>query len=563
MTRWSDPRVRVSVALAGLVLLGALVRFWGLWYGLPHPLARPDEELVVGHSMALSLGGIDDEDAFPYPHLVYLVDPVRGRPIRSMAAFAYPYPDLVYIMNAGVLGAWRKIAVWSGTFGSTDEFIEHLALRRPDLPYKFCRAVGALAGVATVLAAFAAAFWAYRRHSVALIAALLIAVNFLHARDSHYATVDVPMTLMLTLALAFALKAAESQTRRDVLISAAFAGLAASAKFNGAVIVASTVVAAARRFFDPSSARGRWRILWTLTLAAAVMIGVFAITSPWCIQFAKTVHLGLRTQRRVLFGTEGAAAGLTFVSWTLPGAFGWPAYVAAIAGLARALWKRRIQDLVILAYFIPAFASMALITWVLPRYPIPLLPALALFAAEATGALLPRLRPAWIAVLLLALAGPPLVRIIEYDRLASRPDTRLLAEDWLRANIEPKARIAVCRGYGAPRVNADDRTPPAFDRREVIPCDVTALKKTEPRYVITHAHPAIAYFAPSNAARQWLETSARPVATFSPFRAGRETTACFYPGDAFYLPYCGFGALERGGPVITIWELNDALAAVR
>jgi hypothetical protein len=158
-------------------------------------------------------------------------------------------------------------------------------------------------------------------------------------------------------------------------------------------------------------------------------------------------------------------------------------------------------------------------------------------------------------VLLLALAGPPLVRIIEYDRLASRPDTRLVAEDWVRANIEPKARIAVCRGYGAPRVNADDRTPPAFDRREVIPCDVTPLKKAEPRYVITHGHPAIPYFAPSTAARQWLETSARPVAAFSPFRAGRETTACFYPGDAFYLPYCGFGALERGGPVITIWEL--------
>ena len=53
------------------------------------------------------------------------------------------------------------------------------------------------------------------------------------------------------------------------------------------------------------------------------------------------------------------------------------------------------------------------------------------------------------------------------------------------------------------------------------------------------------------------------MANFSPLRAGRETTDCLYPGDAFYLPYCGFGALERGGPVITIWELNAALATVR
>lgn len=554
MTR-GDTRLRVGAALAAIVALAAVVRVWGLWYGLPHPLARPDEELVVGHAMALSLGGIDDEEAFPYPRLVYLVDPVRGRPVRTMAAFAYPYPDLVYLINAGVLGTWRVLAVWSGAFDSSDQFVEHLALRRPDLPYKVVRAVGALTGVATVLATFAAAFWAYRRHSVALIAALLVAVNFLHARDSHYATVDVPMTLMLTLALAFALKAAASERRRDVLLSAAFAGLAASAKFNGAVVIASTVVAAGRRFFDPGSSRGRWRILWTLTLAAVVMVAVFAMTSPWCIQYAKTVHLGLRIQRRVLFGSSGPAAGPTHLAWTLPGAFGWPAYVAVAAGFARALWKRRIQDVAILAFLVPAFASMAFITWILPRYPVSLVPALALLGAEAIGAALPRLRPAAIGLLLLAVAVPPLYNILAYDRLAARPDTRVLAADWVRANIEPRARIAVCRGYGAPVVNSDARTPPAFDRVDVLPCDVAPLRKANAQYVMTQSHPAIPYFVPTGQARRWLEDTARPLATFSPFRPGRETADCFYPGDAFYLPYCRFGALERGGPVVTIWEM--------
>lgn len=547
---------RAGLALGGLVLLAAVVRFWGLWYGLPHPLARPDEEIVVGHALELSLGGIPNREAFRYPELVYFRDPVRGRPIPPTSAFAYPYPDLVYEIDALALAVWRKTGQWVGAYGSNDEFIEELAVRRPALAYQICRAVGAICGTATVLATLVAAWWAYGRRSTAMVAALLVAVNFLHARDSHYATVDVPMTLMITLALGFALKAAATERRRDVLWSAAFAGLAASAKFNGAVVVLSTVVAAARRFFTPSPTRSRSWVVWTLILAAAVMIALFAVTSPWCIRYAKTVHFGLRVQRRVLFGTPGSPAAVTFLTATLPGAFGWPGFVVVLIGLGRAIWKRRPSDLVLLALVVPAFASMAGITWVLPRYPIPLIPALAVLAADASVSLLPARLPAWAgAVLLAALVGPPLSRIVEYDRLAARPDTRLLAAGWLAAHVPAHARIAVCRGYGAPTVNTDDRTPPAFERIDLLPCTRDAIQASAAQYVVTHTHPAIPFFAPSDTARQWLESQARPLATFSPFKGTEEATACFYPGDAFYLPYCRFGGVARGGPIITVWAV--------
>ena len=49
---------------------------------------------------------------FPYPELVYFVDPVRGRQIRLDTAFAYPYPDLVYHVDAFALFAWRKANEW-------------------------------------------------------------------------------------------------------------------------------------------------------------------------------------------------------------------------------------------------------------------------------------------------------------------------------------------------------------------------------------------------------------------------------------------------------------------
>jgi len=48
---------------------------------------------------------------------------------------------------------------------------------------------------------------------------------------------------------------------------------------------------------------------------------------------------------------------------------------------------------------------------------------------------------------------------------------------------------------------------------------------------------------------------ARPLAEFRPFREGVSATPYFYVGDAFFLPFTGLRAMERGGPVVTVWAL--------
>ena len=548
---------RTRLALAGVMLLAAFLRFWGLWYGLPHPLARPDEEIVVGHAVDLALGR-PDRSSFPYPELTYFVDPVRGRVIREDVTYAYPYPNLVYFMDAAALGAWKTVGGWLGSYRSADDFLADLTVAHRGLQYKIGRTVGAICGIGTVLAAYLAAFYGYRRQSVALLAALLVAVNFLHARDSHYATVDVPMTFFLTLSLAFALKTGVTQARRDALLASGLAGLAASAKFNGAAAVVATVVTVGRRFFGPPSTRRRWWVIATLAIAAVVMIAVFAITSPYCIRDYKIVHLGLRIQRRVLFDTVATPAWQIMATSTLPGAFGWVGFVAIGAGILRAVWKRRLADVALLAFIVPTFLSMAWMTWVLPRYPLPLIPALCVLAAEASIAVLPARRPLlWGSALGAILVIPPLSRSVAYDRLASRTDTRIFASDWGAQHIPAGSRMTVCRGYGAPVVNTDVRTPPAFDPVLILPCDLAKIRETGARYLVTHSHPSILFFAPTDETQRWLTEHARMLATFSPFNVERTMNqSCFYPGDAFYLPWCDFGGVERGGPIVTIWDLG-------
>src|SRR4029450_1535379 len=53
-----------------------------------------------------------------------------------------------------------------------------------------------------------------------------------------------------------------------------------------------------------------------------------------------------------------------------------------------------------------------------------------------------------------------------------------------------------------------------------------------------------------------LKDQGRPLAVLSPFREGATEQARFYEGDAFYLPFSGFGAMDRGGPIVTVWDLG-------
>jgi hypothetical protein len=77
------------------------------------------------------------------------------------------------------------------------------------------------------------------------------------------------------------------------------------------------------------------------------------------------------------------------------------------------------------------------------------------------------------------------------------------------------------------------------------------------RYLVTAEHPVLGKWSRIPAPlRRSLEGRARSLAVFDPFREGATERPYFYAADAFYLPFSGLGAVERGGPVVTVWELS-------
>jgi hypothetical protein len=498
-------------ALVAITLLGAALRFWGIGYGLPNTLARPDEERIVGPAASVARTG-------------------SLRPGTTLF-----YPTLLIYADAIALASWASAGELFGRYESREDFV---AREWPALPYRLCRIVSAGFGVLTVPLTFLLARRMWASSAAGLVAALAVATNYLHVRDAHFATVDVAMTFFTTLCLFFAVKAASDDRLGTWLAAGASAGFAASTKYNGALVFVAPLAAALARL------RGGRPPIRRIAAAAGVAGAAYAITSPYTVILWRSTVRWLGVTQRLLYGA-GEPALFTHLGITLPVGLGWPVCLAALAGIGRCLWRRNVSGLIVLAFTVALFASAASVTMVFPRYLVPIVPPLAVFAAEAVVALAKR-SPPLAAGLALVLAAPGAWRSAEFDRLAARPDTRVLAAGWGNTHFPRNARVLVCRGYGAPEF--DRRTKLVDCRRDDVPLDWG-------RYVVTSAHPVLPFDAVSPALVHDLEARGRVVATFDPFTPGSSSRPYFYADDAFYLPFAGLGAVERGGPILTVWDI--------
>src|SRR5207249_2943855 len=188
-------------------------------YGLPHPMARPDEQKLVGRAVVMLGTG----DLNPIEHT---------------------YPALLMYVQAAVLLAYAKLGQIFGRYGGIKDFLTDANVVHPGLHYRICRIISIAFALATVVATYFLALRADGRRAVALLAALVVATNYLHARDSRWGTVDVTMTFFVTLSLLFAVQASDTQRFRDYKLAGAFAGLAAATKYNAGIVLLAALVGA-------------------------------------------------------------------------------------------------------------------------------------------------------------------------------------------------------------------------------------------------------------------------------------------------------------------------------
>ena len=362
-SNWGGPKAALAAILAG----AAALRVVGLSYGLPYgSLLNPDEQNVVPRAWRMTHGAGLDPHFFDWPTLVtYAIAPFQA----WQGAPSYLSGRLVIVAFAvgGVAAAW-----WLGS-----------------------GAYGTVAGA---------------------VAAAVTAVESTHVAFSHAAVTDVPLTTLVTVALALLVVGRYE-------LAAVAVGLAGAAKYPGLLVLVPLLIVT-------------WRQWRRLAVSVALAALAFFAASPFVVLDAGSTWSAVRRveaeHRRGWLGFEHDHwSGIAFAGRLWDG-LGPVLVVAAVALVVAFVQRSRRADVVLGSFVVVYYVSLLPLHSHFPRYVLPLVPAL--------GALAGRFRA--LAPVTLLLLVVPLGWSIRDDARLTRTDTRVAAARWIDAHVPKGAAIA-------------------------------------------------------------------------------------------------------------------------
>ncbi|HJR58061.1 MAG TPA: phospholipid carrier-dependent glycosyltransferase [Vicinamibacterales bacterium] len=525
--------------LVGIILAGAVLRIFPIWFGLPYPQARPDEETALAKALDVSAGELNPA-FFHWPSVTF------------------------YIFG----GAFRAAHLTHSLLAEPRDFTfsEHALI---------ARAVVALAGTATIFVLFQLARLVAGERQ-ALLAAAFLAVAILHVRESHFAMTDVLATLLVVTSLAHLLRgvrlpatdgAFDSISAGAVKWSAAAglaAGLAASTKYSAAALAASMAAAQALWFWRTPGLALSWRG-WLPSLAyGAAMLGGFVATTPYAFLDYDTFSRDLKFDFAHLADGHRVNLGR---GWTyhfthsLPYGVGVPVFATSLCGSAPFARHYTGAAFVLGAFAAAFYLAIGSGFTVFFRYMLPLVPLVCLSAAIGVGHaaewLAPspgRRRAVVLAVMMALTAGPALVHAAWFDLALARTDTRVLAGRWLERRLRPGDTLHDTGGNYT-RLDLWPRTFHRWHYDEATGSFDDPARRA-PDWLILQESPLTAYVSSPPALRQLAQTKYVRLYVVRGTRGGA-SSAVYDLQDAFFMPLSRFWTIERPGPDISIFRRRD------
>lgn len=542
--------------LAGLLIIGLLLRLWGIRSGLPVVYNLDEYAHFTITAVSMFGGGLN-------PH--YFQNP----------------PGFTYLLHT-LFSIWYGVA----PVHSLGKAVHHAFNTDPTTIYTIARATSAVMGVGAAWVLYFAGRKIYGV-GVALAATAFMLFTFLPVHYSHFALNDVPTLLPLCLGLFGLAGVIRNGRMLDYGIAGLGLGLATATKYTAAALSVAIFVAWAVRFYDDRE-RGKREFLY-LVGAGAVSLLAFVIANPYAVIDHSKFTYDVRRQQDLSkdvakLGTDDTNGWFYYV-WTLLWGFGVLPLLLAISGAALALKRdwRTALPFVVFALLVWLFMGHQLrfyARWMMPVYPV-----LAIFAGYGavelgrwlTGLAKKRdgLSPTYavVGVMIVALLGP-LIHIVHNDRVLSRTDTRDLAKSWLLQNVPRGQKIAFdlvgppsyytvdgsLKGaqawniYPLPHGNQVEKF-----AQELSPARLDTYRKQGYCYVVSasiqkgrvtkdpkKAPGAAAYY-------KALDQTATKVASFSPMKPGAKLPQFNFDISYDYYPL----GYQRPGPQIDIYRLNN------
>jgi 4-amino-4-deoxy-L-arabinose transferase-like glycosyltransferase len=431
-------RLRRAAVPAGVLLLAAAIRLRGIGWGLPELY----EEAIPFLRAWTMWGWGGSEGIDPNPHFFH-------------------YPSLVfYLQFLGQGGLYLALRA-AGAVESTFDLAVLYAVDRT--PFVVAARVVTVACAVGTVAATARLSREAGSSAAPWVPALLLAANPYHVTRSQMIEVDVPLTLLATVALGSALRIVSAPTRRHHLLAGLAVGLSASAKYNGALLALPLAVAhllarreARRAGSAEATAPPVGRLLGSLVVAGLA----FAVTSPFVLldaaSFLEHFNREAVHMRAGHFGREELATPVFYLRALSTKVLGIPALALAGGGLFLAAGIRRRPGAIVIASFLVPYA-LVISTWEMKadRYLLPLLPGALVLAGDALtrlAALAARSRGIGVrSGLVLAVAVPLLLLPLPSGwgelRARGKPPVLTRVKSWIETNV-PSGSLLFLEPHG-------------------------------------------------------------------------------------------------------------------
>lgn len=415
--------------LWAILLLAVAVRIYGNWWDFP-AVHHPDESKLVHTALEMHAN-------------------------RTPFTWFLAYPTLYTYVLVVVFGIGDAVGRLSGLWASHGDALLELYYLSPAPFHLAARSLTALMGALTVLLTWQVTARLFSPRA-GLVAALFLAFAYNHVIHSHYATTDVPASLMVMLCLYTALPVFYGSRRwQAYALCGLMVGFAAATKYPAALAGVFLLVA----HWSPLPRPPRYgisapkRSCRLLLLALATAAVGFALACPSALYHPGLFVLALIDEsihsRTGHLGTiPGTFAGY-FTQLTPAGGVGWPLTVAALFGLIAGLrlWPRP----TVLAMSLPVvyYALIGSSFLQMDRYFTPLVPFMCLAAAVFVEALGGRLfeprkaRHAWLLVALLLTAQPAFYGVLASRLAVAQVNSRKAAADWVLAHVPADEKVLV------------------------------------------------------------------------------------------------------------------------
>ncbi|MGE5619205.1 MAG: ArnT family glycosyltransferase [Sphingomonadaceae bacterium] len=533
---------RSTGPLVGVLALGLALRWAGMGWGLPFAYQPEETSIYFRLANEVALGGKWNPYYFQNPSL------------------------FIYLLGVEFIGVYAVCRAL--LFGQTPSDLYMVFRGEQELFYSVGRLNSVLLGAATVYLVYLVGrrMWGRR---VGLVAGALLAVNFLHVRNSQYGVNDVPSAFFVVAAVYFAVRLAENGAWRHYALAGLMAGLAASTKYNAGAVVVAIAAAHLVRYAGLRNCCGGGALA-RLGLSAATSLVGFVVGTPYAVLDFDTFLAGFASQFQIgqsaWSGQAPVPTAWLFLTGAAHGA-GLAVSLLAVLGMAILLLRHRRDALLLLSFPLVYFAFMSAMELFFVRWVVPVTPFVSLFAAlglDRLARLAPKSRRQLAVWLLLVVAMlQPALFSLRLDWLAHQTDTREEANRWAELSIPEGSKVAIEAFSLLDQESLSFR--PTLQHREVelfwraTMHDLEYYRQNGFDYLAVSSFLYDRAFADPDAYSdrvefyQRLDRELPLVATFSPRGDGQPVP---FDLDDLDTPFWHLFAYDRPGPTIKVYRLD-------